>query len=181
MKKVIISVTAIFALILIGSGSLFNASEPKVLEEAGVSESEEVDAVESNTDNSQSAPATEESGYIVPSEGEVAPYGMFEGKTWTTYQSPSGDVKAVSSGQVIDSGYDNTRYGYYLIVEDNQGNEVEYGYLQADSMSVQVGDEVKQGDVIAAAGYLGMVTDASADPLVAISINGGQIDFEQLI
>ena len=63
------------------------------------------------------------------------------------------DVFSTKSGTVKDLGYTSTGYGTMLIIEHDDGTAVIYCHL--NEILVEVGDRVKQGDVIATLGSSG--------------------------
>lgn len=72
-------------------------------------------------------------------------------------RSPVGtDIHASKSGVVITSLYSNTSYGHYVVI--NHGNGFATLYAHCSKLLVQVGQEVKQGDVIAKVGNTGRTT-----------------------
>jgi murein DD-endopeptidase MepM/ murein hydrolase activator NlpD len=65
------------------------------------------------------------------------------------------DILTVGEGVVTWAG---KRFGYGLMVEINHGNGYTTRYGHASSLSVKVGDMVKQGQVIASMGNSGRST-----------------------
>lgn len=63
------------------------------------------------------------------------------------------DIFSTKSGTVKDLGYTSTGYGTMLIIEHDDGTAVIYCHL--NEILVEVGDRVKQGDVIATLGSSG--------------------------
>lgn len=66
------------------------------------------------------------------------------------------DIVASDSGTVTWAGYDNSGYGYYVIID--HGNGFQTMYAHACELYVQTGDKVLKGDVIAGVGSTGYST-----------------------
>ncbi len=66
------------------------------------------------------------------------------------------DIVASDSGTVIWSGYDNSGYGNYVIIDHGNGYKTLYGH--ANALYVSTGEKVYKGDVIAAVGSTGFST-----------------------
>lgn len=66
------------------------------------------------------------------------------------------DIVASDSGTVTWAGYDNSGYGYYVIID--HGNGFQTLYAHACDVYVSIGDKVRQGDSIAGVGSTGYST-----------------------
>lgn len=81
----------------------------------------------------------------------------FRGYRWhygTDIRLSTGDsVRTVFDGIVRIKKYDPSGYGYYLLVRHKNGLETLYGHLS--KQMVEVGDEIKAGDVIGLGGNTG--------------------------
>ena len=66
------------------------------------------------------------------------------------------DIVASDSGTVTWAGYDNSGYGYYVIID--HGNGYETLYAHACAVYVSIGDKVRKGDAIAGVGSTGYST-----------------------
>lgn len=101
-----------------------------------------------------------------PFTGRIAWHGGvdFAGKMGT-------EIKAVASGVVT---WAENRYGYGKLVEINHGNGYKTRYAHCASISVNVGDIVRKGDVVALLGSTGR----STGPHVHFEIykNGRSVD-----
>lgn len=87
------------------------------------------------------------------------------------------DIVASDSGTVIWSGYDNSGYGNYVIIDHGNGYKTLYGH--ANALYVSTGDKVCKGDVIAAVGSTGY----STGPHLHFEIikNGEKVDPEPYV
>lgn len=83
------------------------------------------------------------SGSISASYGEVYSGNMLSGILITC--SEGSHVMCAADGAVVDLGTDDN-YGKFVIIQHVQGYKTTYAFL--DSVSVTIGNEVKQGDVI---------------------------------
>lgn len=83
------------------------------------------------------------SGSISASYGEVYSGNMLSGILITC--SEGSHVMCAADGAVVDLGTDDN-YGKFVIIQHDQGYKTTYAFL--DSVSVTIGNEVKQGDVI---------------------------------
>lgn len=81
------------------------------------------------------------------------------------------DVYAVADGVVLEAGFESV-CGNYICLDLGDGVAVKYGHLA--EINVAVGDEVKQGQSIAALGQTGMATGPNL--LFAVSVNGENIN-----
>ncbi len=66
------------------------------------------------------------------------------------------DIVASDSGTVTWAGWDNSGYGYYVIID--HGNGFQTMYAHCCDVYVSIGDKVRQGDVIAGVGSTGYST-----------------------
>ncbi len=66
------------------------------------------------------------------------------------------DIVASDSGTVTWAGWDNSGYGYYVIID--HGNGFTTMYAHCCELYVSIGDKVRQGDVIAGVGSTGYST-----------------------
>lgn len=82
-------------------------------------------------------------GSISASYGEVYSGNMLSGILITC--SEGSHVMCAADGAVVDLGTDDN-YGKFVIIQHDQGYKTTYAFL--DSISVTIGNEVKQGDVI---------------------------------
>jgi len=70
---------------------------------------------------------------------------------------PTGtDIMAGQDGRVTAAAFDSGGYGWYVVIEDDEGLVSKYAHC--DSLLVSVGQEVKKGDVIAKSGNSGNST-----------------------
>ena len=83
------------------------------------------------------------SGSISASYGEVYSGNMLSGILITC--SEGSHVMCAADGAVVDLGTDDN-YGKFVIIQHDQGYKTTYAFL--DSVSVTIGNEVKQGDAI---------------------------------
>ena len=83
------------------------------------------------------------SGSISASYGEVYSGNMLSGILITC--SEGSHVMCAADGAVVDLGTDDN-FGKFVIIQHDQGYKTTYAFL--DSVSVTIGNEVKQGDVI---------------------------------
>ncbi|HHX70825.1 MAG TPA: peptidoglycan DD-metalloendopeptidase family protein [Gallicola sp.] len=65
-------------------------------------------------------------------------------------------LKAIFSGEVIEVGYDANGYGHYVVIEEENGWQALYAHCS--EVSVKVGDEIEQEDVIGKMGSTGSST-----------------------
>lgn len=71
--------------------------------------------------------------------------------------SSGSQIIAVASGKVITNTYDASGYGYYIVVEQNDGIKAYYGHMKSAS-PLTVGSNVKAGDVVGMVGSTGNST-----------------------
>ncbi|MDO4535316.1 MAG: M23 family metallopeptidase [Clostridium perfringens] len=57
------------------------------------------------------------------------------------------DVKSIAEGKVIDAGKGNSKEGYYVTIEHEDGFRSTYGNLE-ENLAVTIGDTVAQGTVL---------------------------------
>lgn len=81
------------------------------------------------------------------------------------------DVYAVADGVVTETGFESV-CGNYILLELENGVAVKYGHLA--EINVAVGDEVKQGQLVATLGQTGMATGPNL--LFAVSVNGENVN-----
>ena len=141
----------------------------------------------------ETQPQTEAPAYIYPLEDANAevtnPYGWRENPVTKQRSLHSGvdfaadygtNVLAVADGTVLDCSYD-AAYGYILTLEHEGGVQPQYAHLS--EFLVEVGDTVRQGQIIAKTGdsgwstgphlHLGVLIDGEAvDPLEALKSDG---------
>jgi LysM repeat protein len=85
-------------------------------------------------------------------------------------ESPIGAaVASVDSGFVIAAGWDDTGYGYHVVIDHGNGLQSMYAHLQ--SYSIEVGDVVRAGQTIGAVGMSGR----SSGPHLHVEIRQGTI------
>lgn len=108
------------------------------------------------------------------------------GPRWGTFHygidiSDSGihgqDIVASDGGTVTWAGYDSSGYGYYVIIDHGNGYETLYGHCS--ELYVSDGQEVAQGDLIAAVGSTGDSTGAHLH--FEISCGGERLDPESFV
>jgi len=63
-------------------------------------------------------------------------------------------IYAVESGTVVQKNYDKGGFGYYVVIEHDNGLRSLYGHMKSESI-VNVGDKVAQGQEIGYMGYSG--------------------------
>ena len=81
------------------------------------------------------------------------------------------NVLAVAAGTVLDCSYSDT-YGYSVTLEHENGVQTMYAHLS--KFYVESGDAVSQGQVIAAAGATGWVTDTQLH--LSVFLDGEAVD-----
>jgi hypothetical protein len=86
-------------------------------------------------------------------------------------------VAASDSGTVVYSGWNDTGYGYMVMIDHNNGYQSLYGHLS--SYAVRCGDNVGAGQYIGAAGSTGRSTGAHLH--YEVRYNGGFIDPWQVL
>ena len=91
--------------------------------------------------------------------------------------APAGtSIFAVADGTVTTAAYSNSAGNYVMI---NHGNGVYTAYMHCSRLYVEVGDEVKQGDRIAAVGSTGISTGAHLH--ISFIINGTYMNPENFL
>jgi murein DD-endopeptidase MepM/ murein hydrolase activator NlpD len=109
-------------------------------------------------------PPTASTGtYIWPAQGRISSYfGRRTGFGSSNHQGidianrRGTDIVAADGGLVIKAGWDNSGYGRLIIIEHDNGDLTYYAHCNA--IYVNVGERVKQGQVIAAMGATGMAS-----------------------
>ncbi|MBD5460478.1 MAG: M23 family metallopeptidase [Lachnospiraceae bacterium] len=81
------------------------------------------------------------------------------------------DIYAVADGVVIETAFEND-CGNFIVVDLGGGVAVRYGHLK--EIEVSVGDEIRQGQVIAAMGKTGTATGPNL--LFAVTVDGEKIN-----
>jgi murein DD-endopeptidase MepM/ murein hydrolase activator NlpD len=64
-------------------------------------------------------------------------------------------IVAAESGTVVTAGWNDGGYGYYVIIEHNDGVRTLYGHCLSGSIMVKAGDKVSTGQAIARVGNTG--------------------------
>jgi len=64
-------------------------------------------------------------------------------------------VVAAESGKVVTAGWSDGGYGYYVIIEHDDGVRTLYGHCRSGSLMVKAGDKVSTGQAIARVGNTG--------------------------
>lgn len=85
------------------------------------------------------------------------------------------EVYAISSGEVVESGFDQDD-GYYFVVSDINSNFVRYGHLASEADLPPVGTNVDRGDIVSKAGLSGSVVTEEDEVFIKILITEGSID-----
>lgn len=96
---------------------------------------------------------------------------VVNGKTY--YTTKGAKIYAAASGKVILATYQASGYGYYVIID--HGNGLSTLYAHCDTLYVKVGDTVKQGQAVAAAGNTGNCLPA---PTPSNPVAGSHLHFE---
>ncbi|MDE7417393.1 MAG: M23 family metallopeptidase [Lachnospiraceae bacterium] len=81
------------------------------------------------------------------------------------------EIYAVADGVVMEAAFESTS-GNYIVVDLGDGVMVKYGHLK--KIKVSMGEEIKQGQVIATLGQTGMATGPNL--LFAVSIHGEDVN-----
>ena len=81
-------------------------------------------------------------------------------------------IYAADDGVVITSGWNNGGYGYYVIIDHGNGIQTLYGH--ASKLSVERGDRVSKGDVVAAIGSTGRSTGPHVH--FEVRVNGNRVN-----
>lgn len=95
-----------------------------------------------------------EGGYISSLFGEVRKSSVHKGIDIA--KDLGANVNASLEGKVIQAGYNNGGYGNLIVLEHNNNMKTYYAHLS--NIYVNVGDTVKQGDIIGAIGSTGNST-----------------------
>lgn len=91
--------------------------------------------------------------------GEIVPGVTYQGKPHTgiDYGCPlQTPILASADGEVMAAGWDITGFGFRVIIRHSANASTLYGHL--DSISISVGDHVKQGQEIGLSGSTGYAT-----------------------
>ncbi len=98
-------------------------------------------------------------------------YGIRGNGTYSDHVNIAGadgdEIYAVADGVVLEAAFESS-FGNFIVVDLGDGVTVRYGYLK--EIKVSEGEEIKQGQVIAALGQTGMATGPNL--LFAVSVNG---------
>lgn len=102
-------------------------------------------------------------------------YGIRENGTYSDHVNIIGtegdEIYAVADGVVVEAAFESSS-GNFIILDLGDGVTVKYGYLK--EIKVSEGEEIKQGQVIAAMGKTGTATGPNL--LFAVSINGSEVN-----
>lgn len=102
-------------------------------------------------------------------------YGIRENGNFSDHVNIVGtagdEIYAVADGVVVEAAFESSS-GNFIVVDLGDGVSVKYGYLK--EMKVSEGEEIKQGQVIAALGQTGRATGPNL--LFAVSINGEEVN-----
>lgn len=129
----------------------------------------------STADRSLAQPASSLSGtYIWPTVGRrVSQYFSFRHPALDIPGKLGIDpIYAAADGEVIKVEYGRTDYGYQVMIEHPNGSRTRYAH--ASKIFVKVGDQVKQGDVIAMIGSTGRSTGPHTH--FELFINGSRVN-----
>lgn len=104
-------------------------------------------------------------------------YAGFESVDFINRYNRWGNILAVDNGEVSEKGYDD-ELGYYIMIDHHNGYTSIYGHLFVES-PLEVGTNVKKGDVI---GMIGM-SGAATGPHVTFQLlqNGESINACQVL
>ncbi len=97
--------------------------------------------------------------FINPLPGSILSQGLHDRTAVDMAAKVGSVVRAAADGTVItakDSNTWNGGYGYYVVVQHDNGTQTLYAHLSR--IDVEVGDEVEQGQAIALSGRTGHVT-----------------------
>lgn len=85
-----------------------------------------------------------------PGDGVGRPNGFHDGTDFGAYDHPGAEIHAIHGGKCIISGDYVGGVGYYVVIQDETGLNVEYqeAFSSPSLIRVHVGDVVKLGDVI---------------------------------
>jgi murein DD-endopeptidase MepM/ murein hydrolase activator NlpD len=123
---------------------------------------------------SQNTKTVESNYFIMPIPGSVLTQGI-HGYNGVDFGAPIGtQVIASASGTVIvakDANKWNGGYGYYVVIEHENGTQTLYAHLS--KLNVDVGQNVSQGEQIALSGNTGR----STGPHLHFEVRGGKNPF----
>lgn len=82
--------------------------------------------------------------------GEFRRNGFHNGLDFGSIDHPGNEVHAIHSGQVKTISWGNGGIGFYVVIQDSSGLNVEYqeAFSNQSNITVRVGQQVKTGDVI---------------------------------
>lgn len=120
--------------------------------------------------------------FIRPIEGGYVSCSLWEykghlGADYTPAEGEGSDILAVADGTVVKAKYGNTGYGRYIILD--HGDSIHTVYAHCADLFVELGDEVKAGDVIASVGSSGNSTGTHLH--FELRQNGTYVDPEKYI
>ncbi|MDE5803224.1 MAG: M23 family metallopeptidase [Lachnospiraceae bacterium] len=102
-------------------------------------------------------------------------YGERENGTYSDHVNIAGtagdEVYAVADGVVMETAFEST-CGNFIVVDLGDGITVKYGHLK--EIKVAVGDEIKQGQVLAAMGQTGMASGPNL--FFAVTVGGENVN-----
>ena len=110
-----------------------------------------------------------ESGYV------AAKFGSYKGHNGMDIASENGtgtEILAAAEGKVVKVERDNTGYGYHIIIDHGSGVQTLYAHLH--DIYVELGQEVKAGEIIGTMGSTGNSTGIHLH--FEIQIDGEYID-----
>lgn len=105
------------------------------------------------------------------SEDGVEAHALSTTEESTSESAPENAVYAVADGEVFRAGYQNPNnpnagLGFRISVNDGNGGYYQYGHMDPDSLTVQVGDTVRRGDLIGS--YADPTNGSSSGPHVHV-------------
>ncbi|MBE6113558.1 MAG: M23 family metallopeptidase [Erysipelotrichaceae bacterium] len=104
--------------------------------------------------------------------------GVYRANYGVDYASDtSSDVLAVASG-VVQEVANDTLFGNKIVM---QCGKYTVTYQSLDSISVSVGDTIKQGDIIGVSGENGYDSELSKHVHVIVEVSGRYLDLEKLV
>ena len=82
--------------------------------------------------------------------GEFRRNGFHDGLDFGSIDHPGNEVHAIHSGEVKTISWGNGGIGFYVVIQDTSGLNVEYqeAFSNQSNITVRVGQRVKTGDVI---------------------------------
>lgn len=102
-------------------------------------------------------------------------YGERENGTYSDHVNIAGtagdEVYAVADGVVMETAFESA-CGNFIVVDLGDGITVKYGHLK--EIKVAVGDEIKQGQVLAAMGQTGMASGPNL--FFAVTVDGENVN-----